>query len=247
MGVQNPNSTGYVHPNEPNLLNIHKAMTYDDAGEPHLRVTLGSDNITITGDVNLVDTVSVNSSPEDPVHIHITEVGTSGLLNVPYMPVGGTVELSTSTLAALETVTISNTSFAVTNFPTTSTVFQGTIPWVTTVTNWPALQYVNGVLYAVQSGTWSVGVTGNVTVDNFTSTVNIASMPAVTGTVSISNTLTISNTSFAVTNFPTTSTVYQGSNLVYDDADRVVFLVKLLVGGSSNSQVVATIDFSESL
>jgi hypothetical protein len=79
MGVLNPNSTPYVHPNEPNLLNVHKALVYRD-DEPHLRVTLGSDNITITGDVNLVDTVSVNSTPEDPVHIHITEVGTSGVL-----------------------------------------------------------------------------------------------------------------------------------------------------------------------
>jgi hypothetical protein len=238
MGVQNPNSTGYVHPDEPNLLNIHKAMTYDETGEPHLRVTLGSDNITITGDVNLVDTVSVNSTPEDPVHVHLTEVGTSGLLAVPYLPIGGTV-------------TVTNTSFAITNFPTTSTVYQGTSPWVTTVTNWPALQYVNGTLYAVQSGTWSVGVTGTVSVSNFTSTVNVASMPAVSGTVAISslpaitgtvvvsnftstvrvdnfptsvtvtnftstvfvsNTLTISNTSFAVTNFPTTSTVYQGTD-----------------------------------
>lgn len=185
MGVLNPNSTPYVHPNEPNLLNIHKAMEYRD-GIPHLRVNLGGDNITITGDVNLIDTVN----------------------------------LSSSTLAALETISISNTSFAVTNFPTTSTVYQGTSPWVTTITNWPALQYVNGTLYAVQSGTWSVGVTGNVTVDNFTSTVNIAAMPAITGTVTVSNftstvfvsnTLTISNTSFAVTNFPTTSTVYQGT------------------------------------
>ena len=38
MGVQNPNSTGYVHPDEPNLLNIHKAMTYNAAGEPVFRV-----------------------------------------------------------------------------------------------------------------------------------------------------------------------------------------------------------------
>ena len=177
MGVLNPNSTPYVHPNEPNLLNIHKAMEYRD-GLPHLRVNLGSDNITITGDVNLVDTVN----------------------------------LSSSTLAALEIVTISNTSFAVTNFPTTSTVYQGTIPWVTTITNWPALQYVNGTLYAVQSGTWSVGVSGSVSVSNFTSTVNVASLPAITGTVSINNSVTITNTSFAITNFPTTSTVYQGTS-----------------------------------
>jgi hypothetical protein len=59
MGVQNPNSTSYVHPDEPNLLNLHKAMTYDDAGVPHVRVTLGSDTITIQGDVNLVDKVKL--------------------------------------------------------------------------------------------------------------------------------------------------------------------------------------------
>jgi hypothetical protein len=38
-----------------------------------------------------------------------------------------------------------------------------------------------------------------------------------------------------------------GSNLDYTDADRVVLLVKLLVGGTDNSSVVATIDFTESL
>lgn len=150
------NSTDYEHPQESNLLNIHKAMKYNATGEPQVRVHV--DGISLEGDV-IVDTVS----------------------------------LSSSTLAALESVSVQNTvTVTVNNFPTTSTVFQGTIPWITntTVTNWPAIQYVNGVLYAVQSGTWSVGVTG---------------------TVSISNTLTISNTSFAITNFPTTSTVYQGT------------------------------------
>jgi hypothetical protein len=170
-------TTNYVHSKDPNLLNVHKAMVYRD-DEPHLRVTLGSDNITISGDVNLVDTVN----------------------------------LSSATLAALETVTISNTSFAITNFPTTSTVYQGTSPWVTTVTNWPALQYVNGVLYAVQSGTWSVGVSGSVSVSNFTSTVNVASMPAVSGTVAVSSlpavtgTVTV-NGSVTVTNFTSTVNV----------------------------------------
>ena len=56
-----------------------------------LPVTLGSENITITGNVNFVDTVNVASSPENPVHTHITEVGTSGIINVPYLPVGGVV------------------------------------------------------------------------------------------------------------------------------------------------------------
>jgi hypothetical protein len=38
MGVQNPNSTNYEHPDEPNLLNLHKAMEYNTLGEPQIRV-----------------------------------------------------------------------------------------------------------------------------------------------------------------------------------------------------------------
>jgi hypothetical protein len=37
-------------------------------------VTLGSDTITITGNVNVGTTVSVDSSPENPVHVHVTEI-----------------------------------------------------------------------------------------------------------------------------------------------------------------------------
>lgn len=168
------NSTAYEHPQESNLLNIHKTMQYNSAGQPVARVHV--DGITLEGDV-LVDTVS----------------------------------LSSSTLAALESINVQNTvTVTVNNFPTTSTVYQGTIPWATTITNWPAVQYVNGVLYAVQSGTWSMGVTGTVVASNFTSTVNVASMPAVSGTVAISSLPAITGT-VSVSNFPTTSTVYQGT------------------------------------
>lgn len=40
MGVQNPNTTNYEHPDEPNLLNLHKAMQYDGGGKPTIR-TIG--------------------------------------------------------------------------------------------------------------------------------------------------------------------------------------------------------------
>ena len=40
-----------------------------------LPVTLGSSNITITGDVNVGTTVNVSSSPSSPVHTHVTEFG----------------------------------------------------------------------------------------------------------------------------------------------------------------------------
>jgi hypothetical protein len=96
-------------------------MDYDVDGKPVLRVDIGSD-ININGDVNIPGTVTVNSSPEDPVHTHVTEVGTSGELTTNYLPVGGTVELGATTLSALEntTVTISGTP----------TVNIGTIPEV---------------------------------------------------------------------------------------------------------------------
>ena len=94
MGVQNPNSTGYVHPDEPNLLNIHKALTYDASGEPHLRVTLGSDNITVSGNVNLLDAVRVNNTEAQRIPVYLVgnvlavtgNVGVSGNVNVNNFP-----------------------------------------------------------------------------------------------------------------------------------------------------------------
>lgn len=59
-----------------------------------LPVTLGSDTITIAGNVNILDIVTVNSSPSNPVHTHITEVGTSGVLNVDYIPISGNVRVT---------------------------------------------------------------------------------------------------------------------------------------------------------
>jgi hypothetical protein len=49
MGVQNPNSTAYVHPDEPNLLNLHKSMQYNATGQPQVRVHV--DGISLEGDV----------------------------------------------------------------------------------------------------------------------------------------------------------------------------------------------------
>lgn len=40
-----------------------------------LPVTLGSDSITITGSVNVGTVVQVDSTPEDPVHTHVSEFG----------------------------------------------------------------------------------------------------------------------------------------------------------------------------
>ena len=58
-----------------------------------LPVDIGNTSISISGNVNIntPNTVTVSSTPQDPVHTHITEVGTSGILTFPYMPISGNV------------------------------------------------------------------------------------------------------------------------------------------------------------
>jgi len=192
---------------DPNLNNIHKAMEYDDAGKPHLRVTLGSDNITITGDVNLVDTVTVTSTPEAPVHTHITEVGTSGILAVPYMPIGGTVTVQDGG----NTITVDGTVNANVTFPTTQQV-SGTVALDTNTLT--ALENIN----ATVSGTVELGSTTLTALENTTvtisgtPTVNVGTMPEVEIKNDTGNPVPISgNVTATITGTPVVS--FGGANL----------------------------------
>jgi hypothetical protein len=72
------------------LRNITQALALDETtGNVYVRTGFAG-NIVIEGNVNIPGTVTVNSSAEDPVHVHLDEIGTSGILNVPYMPIGNT-------------------------------------------------------------------------------------------------------------------------------------------------------------
>lgn len=181
-----------------------------------LPVTLGTENITITGNTFIVDTVNVASSPQNPVHTHITEVGSSGLLNVAFLPVGGNINVTNvvavsqdgswnvnvfgnvtangtvniGNLPATQTVNgsvyLSNSSIVVTGSVTTN----GTV----NIGNLPATQTVNGSVYlsnstiaVTQSGSWNI---------------NISNTVAVSGTINIGNTVQVN-----VVNFPATQNV----------------------------------------
>ena len=52
MGVRNQNSTSYVHADEPNLLNLHKSMTYNTQGQPIVRTTQIGNPYTSVGNTN---------------------------------------------------------------------------------------------------------------------------------------------------------------------------------------------------
>ena len=126
-----------------------------------LPVSLASENITITGNVNVGTAVSVTSTPEDPIHNHTTEVGTSGLLSVPYLPVGivtgsgitraGVTQPLVVQLAQNGTVVSQSNALSVTvpsginvnNFPTTQTITGVvTVPSGVSVNNFPVNQIV---------------------------------------------------------------------------------------------------------
>ncbi len=124
----------YVHPDDKNLSNLHKAMGLDILYRPMVRtsivndpsnpipVSLNGNDVVITGNVTIPGTVNVASNPSDPVHVHVSEVGTSGILTVPWMPIAGNVTVDGGNINVV--VKSGNV-----------TVQQGTTPWVTTVSN----------------------------------------------------------------------------------------------------------------
>ena len=61
------NSTSYVHPKDENLNNLHKAMEYNDMGEPRIRVT--AEGLTLVGNVNLGGPVEIQNDEGNPIPI----------------------------------------------------------------------------------------------------------------------------------------------------------------------------------
>lgn len=171
MGVRNQNSTSYVHPDEPNLLNIHKALTYDPInGEPHLRVTLGSDNITVSGNVNVLDSIKVNNTEAQMIPVYLVgNVLTVNQGTNPWVTTGNA------------NVTVTGNVGGITTLPaiTGNVGVSGNV----SITQLPALGNVS--IDRLPGVTGNVHVYGNVSVDNFPSNVSITQMPAVTGNVNV--------------------------------------------------------------
>jgi hypothetical protein len=172
-----------------------------------LPVTLGSNNITITGDVNVGTTVNVTSSPSNPVHVHLTEVGTYGNLTT-FIPIQGNVTangtVNVGNLPQIQTVNgsvfIANTTLSITgNVTANGTINVGNFPSSFNIGNLPATQTVNGSVFLSNS---SISVTGNVTANGTINVGNFPSTQTVNGTINIGNTVQVN-----VINFPATQNV----------------------------------------
>jgi hypothetical protein len=74
------------------LQNLTNALYVD--GNDDIVVRTGfAGNIVISGNVNVPGVITVDSSPDDPVHVHLTELGTFGNLTT-YVPVQGSVTVT---------------------------------------------------------------------------------------------------------------------------------------------------------
>jgi hypothetical protein len=90
------NSTDYEHPNEENLLNLHKSMDYTEDGKPAIRVLSNiqgdiviEGNVSIPGEVSIVQPVAITDNDGS-----ITVDGTVSVDNFPEtQPVSGTVTI----------------------------------------------------------------------------------------------------------------------------------------------------------
>jgi hypothetical protein len=155
-------------------------------------VSLGSSNITINGSITIPGIVTVTSTPDNPIHNHIVEVGTGGTLTTPYLPVGISTLLNTVSIG--NTVSISNTSFYILN-PVTSVTVGGTVSIGNTVsisntsfyiTNPVTTVAVSGIGSTVTvQGTVGIGTTGQVSINLNNSPVSTTNPFPVTGTVDI--------------------------------------------------------------
>ena len=139
-----------------------------------LPVTLGSDTITITGSVNVGTVVQVDSTPEDPVHNHITEVGTSGILNVGYLPVGGNVIVTGGTVNVSNFPATVNNWMYFANNTAVSNVAPVPISGNVSITAMPAVEITN------DAGN-PIPVSKNTTINSADNPINVSA--AITGTV----------------------------------------------------------------
>ncbi len=91
------------------LTNLDNTLYYDENGLITQRVGISGGSVSISGPVTIPGTVTVNSTPASPVHVHLTEMGAVDLTTATSLPVSGSVSVSgTVSISSLPEVEIKN-------------------------------------------------------------------------------------------------------------------------------------------
>ena len=194
------------------LQNLTNALYLDGNDDVVVRTGFVG-NIVISGNVNVPGTITVESTPDNPVHSHITEVGTSGILTVPYMPIGGNVAVTSlpaitgnvnanisgnvvvtsgnvnANVTGNVTSTITGNISGITSLPSITGNVTSTISGnISGITSLPAITgNVTSTITGNISGITSLpSITGNVNA-NVTGSVSVSSLPAISGNVIVTS------------------------------------------------------------
>ena len=118
-----------------------------------LPVDIGNSTINISGNVNIStpNTVTVNSTPEDPVHVHTVEIGNNIVLN-NYVPIGGNVVVTSGNLSIYSgNIVVTSGNVTIDNGPASQSVilFHSN---ASTITNTRPLPVSGNVNVSIVSG-----------------------------------------------------------------------------------------------
>ena len=72
------------------LTNLDNTLYYDENGLITQRVGISGGSVSITGPVTIPGTITVNSTPASPVHVHLTEMGAVDLTTATALPISRT-------------------------------------------------------------------------------------------------------------------------------------------------------------
>jgi hypothetical protein len=161
------NTTSYIHPLDENLNNLHKAMEYNEMGEPRIRVN--AEGLTLEGNVNLGGPIEIQNDLDNPIPIsaNLSVNAANNPIYVAANVTGGNVNANVS-----GTVTVSS------------------------ITNTANVNILNSPSVTVTSGNINANVSGTITSITNTVNVNILSIPEVEIKNDLNNPIPISkNTS----------------------------------------------------
>ena len=157
----------YVHDrNDVNINNLHHAMELVDE-IPHVRVTLGADNITVTGNVNIASEIKINNTDLQSIPVHLTDdpIGVTGTFWQTTQPVSLTTLPDSSVSIKAGSNLIGKVD--VNNWPATQPVSIASMPTTpVTGTFWQETQPVSGTVTANVTFPTTQQVSGTVTLDS---------------------------------------------------------------------------------
>ena len=205
----------YVHDrSDVNINNLHHAMELVNE-IPHVRVTLGADNITVTGSVNIASEIKINNTELQSIPVHLTDdpIAVTGTFWQTTQPVSLTTLPDSSVSIKAGSNLIGKVD--VNNWPATQPVSIASMPTTpVTGTFWQTTQPVSGTVTANVTFPTTQQVSGTVTLDNGSLTALENINATVSGTVELGSTTLTALENVGVTG---TVTVQDGGSSITVD------------------------------